>query len=80
MATKDISDLQVCEAVRASRESRFLHWPYDFLQHWTRQPFKVCWRAMERAARRGLIEYGVSLRTAWLTQKGLDLLKGNCNP
>ena len=28
----------------------------------------------ERAARRDLVEYGVSLRTGWLTDKGRALL------
>lgn len=50
-------------------------WPYDLLAEWTGQPIKVCYRAMERAAERDLIEYGVSLRTGWLTDKGKALLK-----
>jgi hypothetical protein len=33
-------------------------------------PPKVVLRKMERLADRGLIEYGVSLRTAWLTEAG----------
>lgn len=77
MATKDITDKQVCEAFRdrvmvsMEHECRF---PYDILEERTGQAFKVCWRAMERAADRGLIEYGVSLRTGWLTERGRALL------
>jgi hypothetical protein len=41
----------------------------------TGQPLKVCYRAMERAHKRGYVEYGVSLRTAWLLPKGLELLQ-----
>lgn len=50
-------------------------WPYDLLAEWTGQPIKVCYRAMERAEERGLIEYGTSLRTGWLTEKGKALLQ-----
>lgn len=49
-------------------------WPYELLAQWTGQPEKVCYRAMERAEENGLLEYGVSLRTAWLTDKGKALL------
>ena len=47
--------------------------PNDYLAEITAQPMKVCWRAMERAERRGLLEVGVSLRTAWATEKGKAL-------
>jgi hypothetical protein len=40
----------------------------------TGQPEKVVNRAMERAHRHGLIEYGVSLRSGWLTEEGQRLL------
>lgn len=43
---------------------------YDFLHEITGAPINVCYRAMERANKRGLIGYGVSLRTAWLTELG----------
>ncbi len=79
MATKDITDVQVCEAVREANECHFQHFPYDFLGHWTRQPFKVCYCALERASRHGLIECGVSLRTGWLTEKGKALLREASN-
>lgn len=68
MAVKDISDALVCCAyLHATRLHR---WPYQLLAEWTGQPEKVCFRAMERAERRGLIEYGVSLRSGWLTDEG----------
>jgi len=71
---KDITDEQVLRAVIKSRETDFTPWPYEILEAETGQPEKVCYRAMERADRRGLLEYGVSLRTAWLTDKGKALL------
>jgi hypothetical protein len=73
MATKDITDRQVCEAY-AARAKDGLPWPDDRLAAMTGQCEKVCYRAMERAEQRGLIEYGVSLRSGWLTDKGLALL------
>ena len=78
MARKDVTDRMVCEAYRMCErdriEDRSKKFPYDYLQLMSQQPFKVCYRAMERAEHRGLIEYGVSLRTGWLTEKGLELL------
>ena len=69
-----ITDELVCKAVQsyASDRSRF---PYDYLAEWTGAPLKVCYRALERACDHGLIDYGVSLRTGWLTEKGEALLK-----
>lgn len=82
MATKDISDLQVVQAyaemrrqIEAARETsqRFEH-ADDILVRTTGQPEKVCYRAMERAYGRGLVEYGMWLRGGWLTKQGIDLL------
>ena len=75
MAVKDISDLMVCKAFVESRKCDWQRWPYEFLTEWTGQPEKVCFRAMERADRRKLVDYGVSLRSGWLTQKGEALLR-----
>ena len=78
MATKDISDLQVLCAYQSAWERQLRgitpDMPYDVLMETTGQPFKVCYRAMERAADRDLIGYGVSLRTGWITSKGKELL------
>lgn len=75
MAMKDITDRQVCLAVKAFRDRDLgLPWPYEALAIETGQPEKVCYRAMERANQRGLLDYGVSLRTAWLTEKGEALI------
>lgn len=81
MATKDVTNEMVCRAVHywhtAMKESGWeanIPWPYEALAAETEEPEKVCYRAMERAERQGLIEYGVSLRTGWLTPKGLELI------
>ena len=81
MSTKDVTDKMVAEAYAEAARQRGPNWrdsyqyPYEILQQRTGECFKVCYRAMERAARRGLVEYGVSLRTGWLTDKGKELLK-----
>lgn len=72
MATKDISDQQVARAYAEKEKTR--ETAEVVLARMTGQPLKVCFRAMERAAGRDLIEYGVSLRTGWLTEKGEALL------
>lgn len=74
MATKDISDAQVCRAYAEAKTIRGV-FAETILVRMTGQPEKVCFRAMERAEGRGLIEYGVSLRAGWLTDAGLQLLK-----
>jgi hypothetical protein len=42
---------------------------------WFNAPEKVCLAAMDRACNRDLIEYGVSLRSAWPTEKGKQLIQ-----
>jgi hypothetical protein len=80
MSTKDITDKMVCEAYLESRDKwggTNFEYPQTILQRITGQCEKVCIRAMERAEKRGLIEYGVSLQTGWLTEKGKSLLNLN---
>ena len=80
MATKDVTDKMVCLAYAEAEKQRGEDWqndyeyPYEILKRMTGQCEKVCYRAMERAANRDLIEYGVSLRTGWLTEKGRQLI------
>lgn len=79
MAVKDISDLTVCEAyrtyqVQVNHDAHTTSSPNELLQVFIGQPAKVCFRAQERAFKRGLVDYGVSLNTGWLTEKGEELL------
>ena len=74
MSTKDISDIEVIRAVIASKNVTGV-WPYHVLMGRTKEPEKVCLAAMERAVNRGYLEYGVSLRSAWVSSAGLALLK-----
>lgn len=55
---------------------RAVRWPYKILAEWTGQPEKVCYRAMERAESHGLVECGTSLRSGWLTDAGIQLIRG----
>lgn len=77
MATKDITDIQVLLAYKESKRAVYRDkdkWPYDFLVETTGQPIKVCYRAMERASLRDLIDWGTTLRSGWVTEKGERLL------
>lgn len=68
----DITDKQVCEAYIESARP-LAQWPYNILERITGQPEKVCFSAMKKAERRGLIEGGASLRSCNLTDKGKAL-------
>ncbi len=77
MAMKNISDTQVLQAYILSK--RMLSegerkWPYEILQDVTGECLKVCYRACERANNRGYIDYGISLRSGWISDKGFELL------
>lgn len=82
MATKDISDLQVCiaardrtaETLRRRRSEETGPNLIERLMAISGQCEKVCCCAAYRAAGRGLIDYGVSVRHAWPTEKGNELI------
>lgn len=69
----DITDAQI---VKACQDAHKEHTKFasEILQEETGAPMKVIYAAMERADARGLIEWGVSLRSAWPTEKGLSIL------
>lgn len=64
MKRSDITDEQVVEACRLAL-APFGPRSLDRLIEMTGAPAQVAYAAMERANDRGLIDYGVSLRTAW---------------
>lgn len=77
MARKHISDIQVvicCWYFHAHRFS-YCSRPDELLEDITGEPYKVCLAAMERANKRDLIDWGVSLRTAWPTYKGIQKVR-----
>jgi len=73
-----ISDEMVCQAYALKNEVRDatgVHTnPYDILHEWTGEDVEICYQCMERADRNGYIDYGVSLRTGWLTEEGKKLI------
>jgi hypothetical protein len=73
-----IPDLDVCLAYAAlmmAREKGFhCEWPYELLATRYDCHQKVAYRACERAHRRGYLDYGVSLRSGWLSEKGKELI------
>lgn len=71
MARKDVTDEIICKFADEAAGG-FLT---DKLVAVTGEPRKVVCQALERAYDHGLIKYGVSLRTAWLTDKGRAFLK-----
>lgn len=52
--------------------------PWKILMDEFNAPQKVIYAAMEREVSKGHLDYGVSLRTAWVTPKGYEFLK-NCD-
>lgn len=77
MQRKDISTLVVLAAYKKRWEND-IHEPVDeILMGSLNAPEKVVYAAMERDSDNGYIEYGVSLRTGWLTEKGEQYLIDN---
>ena len=83
---KDITDYMVCKAYEIMQyQKEKSNWTqYDtaeiILQKtYPTAPEKIIYAALERAYEHGLIEYGVSLRTGWLTSRGKKLLKKRRN-
>ena len=72
MATKNISDDEVVRAYVKSRST--INFADEILTEETGEPIKVCLSAMRRAMNRGLIAYGFSLRSGWITNLGQRLI------
>jgi hypothetical protein len=66
---KDISTAVVLAACTCSRR------PIDLIVSFLCCPEKVVVSAFEREESKGLIECGVSLYTAWPTEKGLEYME-----
>lgn len=69
---KDITDKMVVKAY--AERKPFGPWAYEILAEQTGSHENVAYAACERAFEHGLIEYGTSLRSGWLTDKGKALL------
>ncbi len=75
---RHISDLMVVKAVDVYCKDRSGRFPYEAIAGALGCPEAIAYAACERACDRDLIEYGVSLRTGWLTDKGKELLEKGC--
>ena len=67
MKLSDITNTQVCLAYTREPQGNTRH---QILMRMTGAPEKLAAAACERAHKVGLIEYGVSLETGWLSAKG----------
>lgn len=72
MKRKDITTKMVLSAYLESKKIN--KFPHEIIQENTGYPLKVIWSAIERDLDNDYIEYGVSMRTGWLTEKGLEYL------
>ena len=61
------------------KNNSYVFFPYQYLSIWTGACDNVCYRAMERDYDNGYIDYGVSLRSGWLTNKGKELIRKGYN-
>lgn len=86
MQLKHISDLEILEAVQAFNEANRRDWRTSVTPEVAlagKYPEKLILRKMEVLDQRGFLDYGVSLRTAWLTDRGkayLAKLQGAGHP
>lgn len=71
MKASDIDERELLQMIAEHEAGRL---PYDVLVS-RGIPEKVVYAKYEKLDRRGLIEYGVSLRTAWLTAAGAARLQ-----
>ena len=69
MKRSDISDYEILSCIKEQKDT-----PDVILGK--KYPFKVIMAKMEQLENRGYLDCGVSLRTAWLTNKGKEYLKG----
>ena len=81
MATKDISDIQVCLVIKFRSSFRacmidahLLPDTAELLEFTTGQPYKVCLSALKRTLKKGYTDYGSSLSYSFLTEKGEELV------
>ena len=68
----DISDIDVIRAYLEMEEGFVSDIsPIQRLARDFNCPIKIAWRACERTLDKGFLEYGTSLRTAWVTSLGM---------
>jgi hypothetical protein len=68
---KNVSTIDVLRFQQEWWEDKRLPYAYE---RFPNMPQKVVYRKMEKLVVQGFLEYGVSLRTSWLTDKAKKLL------
>ena len=74
MKRSDIPTIEVMIAYKQYNDDRYGDFPTVILMKKFNAPEKLIYSAIQRDYDNDLIEFGVSLRTGWLTDKGLQLL------
>lgn len=74
MARKDITDEIIVQLLMLHKDSSPRRAFSEFVAEATQQPEKIAYRAIERADKRGLLDFGVSMNYPWITPKGYELL------
>ena len=73
--TSMICDRVVCRAYYTKKQRGDMVFATDILKaQYPDCPMKVIESALLRAEKRGLLDYGVTLRSGWLTDKGYALI------
>lgn len=71
---KDIPTIEVlkaCDSFHSGDNKNGL----EILREKFKCPEKIAFAAIERDLGKGLLNYGVSIRTAWVTDKGKEVIK-----
>ena len=68
MQVKDISTLEALQSIADWKATDLA--ATELLAQRTGAPIKVCYRKLEKMDVAGFTDFGVSLRTGWLTDKG----------
>ena len=74
MQRKDISVKTVIQSCLKAHQPGEHRASWEIIHERTNAPGKVIYAAMQRDVNKGYLEYGVSLGTAWATEKGIIYL------
>ena len=74
LSLKDIPDTTILKQQYLWCNNRDLAFTYDSFPEW---PQKLVLSKMGKLYEKGYLDFGVSLRTSWLTDKGIELLRSN---
>ena len=81
MKRSDIPTIEVLKAYQKYDQNRYsesiTEFPTEMLMKKYNCSEKLVYSAIQRDYNNGLIEFGISIRTGWLTDKGIDILRDN---